>query len=121
MTFREAVPSLLPSERHEEFAIWRRQGRTFYEEGIACAKARRRESVNDIFRAAILSSVLPRRLSGGEESTCSVGGAGSVIGSGRSPGGGHGNPLQYSYLENPVDRGAWWTTVHGIEESDTTG
>ena len=33
---------------------------------------------------------------------------------GRSPGGGHGNPLQYSCLENPMDRGAWWATVHGI-------
>ena len=33
---------------------------------------------------------------------------------GRSPGGGHGNPLQYSCLENPMDRGAWWATVHGV-------
>ena len=46
---------------------------------------------------------------------------GSIPGSGRSPGGGHGNPLQDSCLENPMDRGAWWATVHGItEESDTT-
>ena len=36
---------------------------------------------------------------------------GSIPGSGRSPGGGHGNPLQYSCLENPMDRGAWWATV----------
>ena len=35
-------------------------------------------------------------------------------GSGRSPGGGHGNPLQYSYLENPMDRGAWWATGHRV-------
>ena len=39
---------------------------------------------------------------------------------GRSPAGGHSNPLQYSYLENPMDRGAWWATVHRITESDTT-
>ena len=39
--------------------------------------------------------------------------------SGRSPGGGHGNPLQYSYLENPRDRGAWWATVHGVTKSWT--
>ena len=39
--------------------------------------------------------------------------AGSIPGSGRSPGGGHGNPLQYSGLENPTDRGAWWARVHG--------
>ena len=40
--------------------------------------------------------------------------------SGRSPGRGHGNSLQYSYLENPMDGGAWWATVHGVTESDTT-
>ena len=44
----------------------------------------------------------------------------SIPGSGRSPGGGHGNPLQYSCLENPMDRGAWWATVHTVSESDTT-
>ena len=38
---------------------------------------------------------------------------------GRSPGEGHGNPLQYSYLENPMDRGAWWATVHGVAKSWT--
>ena len=46
--------------------------------------------------------------------------AGSIPGLGRSSGGGHGNPLQYFYLENPMDRGAWWATVHGIAESDMT-
>ena len=40
-------------------------------------------------------------------------------GSGRFPGGGHGNPLQYSCLENPMDRGAWWATVHGVAQSRT--
>ena len=44
---------------------------------------------------------------------------GSIPGSGSSPGGGHGNPLQYSCLENPMDRGAWWATVHGVEKSWT--
>ena len=44
---------------------------------------------------------------------------GSIPGSGRSPGRGHGNPLQYSCLENPMDRGAWEATVHGVAESDT--
>ena len=42
---------------------------------------------------------------------------GSVPGWGRSPGGGHDNPLQYSCLENPKDRGAWWTTGHRVEKS----
>ena len=44
---------------------------------------------------------------------------GSIRGSGRSPGGGHGNPLQYSCLENPKDRGAWWVTVHRVTKSQT--
>ena len=44
---------------------------------------------------------------------------GSIPGLGRSPGGGHGNPLQYSCLENPTDRGAWQATVHRVTELDT--
>ena len=43
-----------------------------------------------------------------------------IPGSGRSPGGRNGNPLQYSCLESPMDRGAWQVTVHGITESDTS-
>ena len=43
----------------------------------------------------------------------------SIPGSGRSLGGGNGNPLQYSCLENPMDRGAWWATVHRVAESQT--
>ena len=42
-----------------------------------------------------------------------------IPGSGRSTGGGHGNPLQYSCLENPMDRGAWWATDHGVSKSWT--
>ena len=45
---------------------------------------------------------------------CNAGDLGSIPGLGRSPGAGHGNPLQYSCLENPVDRGAWQATVHGV-------
>ena len=44
---------------------------------------------------------------------------GSIHGMGRSPGGGHGTPLQYSCLGNPMDRGAWWATVHSIAKSQT--
>ena len=55
---------------------------------------------------------------GGSEvkaSACSVGDPDSIPGLGRSPGEGNGNPLQYSFLENPMDRGAWWATVHGSQ------
>ena len=55
----------------------------------------------------------------GEESTCNPGDAGSIPGSGRSPGGGRGNLLQYSCLENPMDRGARQATVHGVAKSPT--
>ena len=44
---------------------------------------------------------------------------GSIPGLGRSPGGGHGNPFQYSGLENPMDRRAWWAAVHGVVKSQT--
>ena len=48
-----------------------------------------------------------------------TGDASSISGSGRSPGGGNGNPLQYSCLEKPMDGGAWWATVHGVTKSRT--
>ena len=49
-----------------------------------------------------------------------AGDTGSVPGLGRSPGGGNDNPLQYSCLENSMDRGAWWAIVHDVAESDKT-
>ena len=61
-------------------------------------------------------------LPGGSEdkaSACNAGDLGSIPGLGRSPGEGIGNPLQYSCLENPMDRGAWWATVHGVAKSRT--
>ena len=55
-----------------------------------------------------------------KESTCNVGDLASIPGLGRSPGEGKVCPLQYSGLENPMERGAWQATVHGVAESDTT-
>ena len=52
-----------------------------------------------------------------KESACNAGDLDSIPGLGRSPGEGNGNPLQYSCLENPVDRGAWWATVHKVTKS----
>ena len=55
-----------------------------------------------------------------ENPPVNAGYTGSVPGSGRSPGEGNGNPLQYSWLGNPMDRRAWWVTVHGVaKELDT--
>ena len=54
-----------------------------------------------------------------KESACDAGNAGLIPGLGRSPGGGHGNPLQYSCLENPLDRGAWQASVHSVAKSQT--
>ena len=59
---------------------------------------------------------------GGSEvkvSAHNAGDLGSIPGLGRSPGEGNGNPLQYPCLENPMDGGAWWATVHGVAESRT--
>ena len=53
-------------------------------------------------------------------SACNAGDLGLIPGSGRFPGEGNGNPLQYSCLENPMGRGAWWATVYGVTKSDTT-
>ena len=52
-------------------------------------------------------------------SASNVGDLGLIPGLGRSPGEGNGNPAQYSCLENPIDRGAWWATVHGVAKSQT--
>ena len=58
--------------------------------------------------------------SAGKESTCNVGDMCSIPGSRRSLGGGHGHPLKYSYLENPVNKAAWQAVVHRVAESDMT-
>ena len=68
--------------------------------------------------ASLLRTYFPGG-SAGKESAGSVGDLGSIPGSGRSPGEGNGNPLLYPCLENPMDRGAWQATVHGVTESDT--
>ena len=73
------------------------------------------ESVSDAHELASLttSQDFPHS-SVGKESTCNAGDPSSIPGSGRSPGEGDGNPLQYSCLEKPMDRGAWRATVSGV-------
>ena len=56
--------------------------------------------------------------SDGKESACNAGDLGSIPELGRSPGEGNGYPLHYSYLENPMDRGAWWATVHVVAKNE---
>ena len=66
-------------------------------------------------QVALVVKSLPANASAGD-----VRGTGLIPGSGRSPREGNGNPLQYFCLENPMDGGAWWATVHGVTELDTT-
>ena len=69
-----------------------------------------------------LHTIPPRGFPGGSvvsNPPASAGDEGSMPGTGRSPGGGNGHPLQYSYLGNPMDRGAWWAAVHGVAKSRT--
>ena len=54
-----------------------------------------------------------------KESVCNAGHQGSIPGLGRSLGEGNGNPLQYSFLENPIDRGVWWATIQEVTKGQT--
>ena len=67
----------------------------------------------------MLSSGFPG-VADGKEYACNAGDLDLIPGSGRSPGERNGHPLKYSCLENPMNRGAWWATVHRVAESDTT-
>ena len=67
----------------------------------------------------VVTLLASHRGSDSKESACNVGDLGSIPVLEKSPGGGHGNPLQYSCPENPVDRGAWRATVHEVSKSQT--
>ena len=69
-------------------------------------------SLEENAQAALVVKITPARAG-------DVRDVGSIPGSGRSPGGGHGNPLQYCCLKNPMDRGPWWATVHRVTQSQT--
>ena len=66
----------------------------------------------------VIGSGFPRR-SDNKESACNVEDPGLILGLGRATEEGNGNPLQYSCLENSMSRGAWWTAVYGVAESQT--
>ena len=79
--------------------------------------------INASWIACFIWELIPNKgFPGGSEvkvSASNVGDPGLIPGSGRSPGEGNGNPLQYPCLENPMDGGAWWATVHGVAKSRT--
>ena len=84
--------------------------------------SKKQESSRKTSISALLTMPKPLEFPGSSEdkaSTCHAGDQGSIPGLGRSPGEGNGNPLQYSCLENPMDRGAWPATVHGVTKSQT--
>ena len=72
------------------------------------------ENIIKFYDYLMLIRGFPRN-SVGKESACNAADMGSISELGRSPGEGNGNPLQYSYLENLMHRGAWWATLHGVE------
>ena len=89
--------------------------------GQGCLKTNLHVCVYIYIHTYICTYSLPWLLSG-KESTCNAGAAGdmgSIPGWGRSPGGGPGSPLQCSCLESPMDRGAWWVTVHRVAKNQT--
>ena len=86
---------------------------------------KRKRTSENLGREKTFYSVLERNRgfpggSSGREPACNAGDRGSIPGSGRSPGGQHGSPLQHSCLENPTDSGAWRATGHWVSESQTT-
>ena len=105
---------LSPAHRRPQ---WGKRNQESYLEKVKCEL--KFESEKKLEEKALL---IKERWQGGKESASKagdIGDSGSNPGSGRSPGGGNGNPLQYSCLENPMDRGTWWATVHGITKSQT--
>ena len=90
-----------------------------------------RETMNTFFRISLLPNgaspaaqapfgsrlILKESVKNQSANAGATGDVGLIPGTGRSPGGVHGNPLQYSCLENPMDRGSWWSTVHRVTKS----
>ena len=105
---------------------WKLEPRCIFKEGKTQVKQGRESCIQfpaelyqDLFFFFFFFSwdIVSEGDSDGKESACNVRDLGSVPGLGRSPGGGHGSPLQYSCLENPMDRGTWQAAVHGIAKS----
>jgi len=87
--------------------------------GILQAKILEWVLLSEPLFAFLVITILTSCSSNGKESACNAEEQSLIPGSGRSSGERNGNPLHYSYLENPMDRGAWWATVCGVEKSWT--
>ena len=88
--------------------------------GVAQSRTRlKRRSSSSSSRGILRASLVAPEVNNPPADSGGVGGAGSIPASGRSPGGGHGNPPQYSCVENPMDREVWRATVHGVTQSQT--
>ena len=106
---------------------WKLEPRCIFKEGKTQVKQGRESCIQfpaelyqDLFFFFFFSwDIVSVGDSDGKESTCNVRDLGSVPGLGRSPGGGYGSPLQYSCLENPMDRGTWQAAVRGVAKSWT--
>ena len=95
-----STPAFLPEESHGQRSL------------VGCSPQGRR--VRHYRATSLLGG------SDSKEFACSAGDHGLISGSGRSPAEANGNPFQYSCQENSMDRGAWWATIHGLTESDTS-
>ena len=89
-------------------------------ECITAQKSQKFIAQNNFEAFGQVSEARKIRRSVGKESACNARNWDSIPALGRSTGAGNGNPLQYSCLENPMDRGAWWATIHGLVRVDTT-
>ena len=126
--FSKLIQSLLNLRRKEHLQVWKQVDLDPIEiwnplvpESFPLKAALFSFLPNNPHLMVTTSDILSWPCLSGKQFAYSAGDLGSIPGSGRSPGEGNGNPLQYSCLENPMDKGAWQATVHGIvEESDTT-
>ena len=84
-----------------------------------CFSVQQKTAQSQISKLLYTSRVVARVVKNPSASAGAAGDLGLISGSGRTPGGGQGSPLQYSCLENPMDRGAWQTAVHGVAKSPT--
>ena len=108
-TLREGMSVILSHQIYSTL-LWQPQERNYR----ALENKQKYFPLSEAYQVVLMEKNLPVNTGDGD-----IRDVGSIPGSGRSPGGGNDNPLQYSCLENPMARGAWWATVHGVTKSWT--